>query len=70
MDLSFCELPDQPGLHGSKENLSLLGPLPGSFHMVQNPLDLRPGKIGINNQTGLILYLFFQSLLFQGITEL
>ena len=46
------ELPGQPGVHGAEQELSVSGPLPGTCHMIQNPLDLGGGEIGVGDQTG------------------
>ena len=50
-DLSLRQIPDQPGIHRTEEQLALLRHLPGSLYMVQNPFDLRPGKIGVRYQS-------------------
>ena len=58
MYFPFGQFPDQPGINGTEQKLPPFRPFPGPFHMLQNPLNLRGGKIGIRNQPGL----FFQSL--------
>ena len=52
MNSSLGQLPDQPGLHGTKQKLSLLCSFAGALHIIQDPFDLRPGKIGIRHQPG------------------
>ena len=53
MDFSAGELPDEPGLHGAEEQLSPLGPLPGAGDVVQDPLELGAGEVGVHHQPGL-----------------
>ena len=53
MHLAAGQLPDQPGLHGAKHQLPGLGLFPRAFHIVQDPLQLGGGEVGINNQSGL-----------------
>ena len=48
------QLPDQPCVHSAEQDLSCLGPLPCTGHIVQDPLDLRCGEIGIGHQTGVL----------------
>ena len=48
------QLPDQPCVHGAEQNLPCLGPLPRTGHIVQDPLDLRCGEIGIRHQAGIL----------------
>ena len=50
MDSSLCKFPDQPGLHRSKQQFSLFRGLSRPFDMIQNPLNLCRGKIGVNDQ--------------------
>ena len=54
MDLAPGELPDEPGLHRSKEQLSGTGLLPGARYMVQNPPQLGSGEIGVQHQAGFL----------------
>ncbi len=68
MHLSLCQLPDQPGLHRPKEQLAPLRPLSGALHMVQDPFKLRPRKIGVNHQSGLLPEHVNQSLFLQLVT--
>ena len=52
MDTAACQLPDQPGIHRSEEQFPGLSTPSGTGNMVQKPLDLRAGKIGVRNQAG------------------
>ena len=48
------QLPDQPCVHSAEQDLPCLGPLPRTGHIVQDPLDLRCGEIGIGHQAGVL----------------
>ncbi len=71
MGLALSQIPDQPGVNGAKEQISLLSLCPCPFHIVQNPFDLGGGKIGVHHQTGIfpdILFHFF--ICFDGIADI
>ena len=70
MDGPLRQLPDEPGLHGSKEQLAALCPLSGALHMIQNPFDLSSRKIGVDHQPGFLAEFFSQPLFLQGIAIL
>ena len=55
MRFSSGQLPHQPGVHGSEQQLPGSGPLPSPFHMVQNPLELGGGEVGVDEQAGVLL---------------
>ena len=48
------QLPDQPCVHSAEQDLPCLGALPRTGHIVQDPLDLRCGEIGIRHQAGIL----------------
>ncbi len=48
------EIPDEPGVHGAEPQFSTLRPLPGAGNVVQNPLQLAGGKVGVGNQPGFL----------------
>ena len=52
MNLPPGQLPDQPGSHGTEENISLFCPFPDTGHIFQNPPDFGAGKIGIDDKAG------------------
>ena len=54
MDFAAGELPDQPGVNGTEEQLAGIGPLSGPGHIVQQPFDLGAGEIGVRLQAGLM----------------
>ena len=53
VDLSAGQLPDQPGVDGAEKQLALLRPLSGAGGVVQQPLDLGAGEIGVGHKAGL-----------------
>ena len=65
MDAALCQIPDQPGVHGSEEKLPPLCPFPGAFHMIQYPFDLAPGEICVGNKAGPLPDFFLPSLRLQ-----
>ena len=64
------QVPDEPGIDGSKEQFALLCACPCPFHMVENPGNLAGGKIGVGDQTGLFLDLLAVSFLQQIVDEI
>ena len=70
VDLSLGQLPHEPGVHVSKEDLSPLRPLPDAGHVLQDPSDLGAGKIGVDDQAGLLAEGVHQPLGFQAVTVL
>ena len=65
MDPAAGQIPDQPCINGSKEQFTLFGPLPGVFHVIQNPFNLCPGKISIRDQPRCLLDKGFIALCLQ-----
>src|SRR5690606_7940753 len=53
VNLAAGQAPDEKSVDGAGEKLPLLGPPSGSLTLVEQPGDLRPGKIGIEQQAGL-----------------
>ena len=49
------EVPQQPGVDGAGEELAALGPLTGAVDVVEDPRDLRPGRVGVGQKAGLVL---------------
>ena len=54
MHCAAGETPEQETVHGSKGELALFRPRPGTRHMVQNPRDFRARKIRIEQKPGLL----------------
>lgn len=52
---SAGHVPDQPGVDRPGEQLPVLGALPRPRHPVQDPGDLRAGRIGVDQQAGPVL---------------
>ena len=68
MDSAPGELPDEPGLHRSKQQFPFFRPLPGAGHIFQNPAQLGAGKIGVDDKAGLFPKAFRQPLCLQLVT--
>ena len=45
-----CQLPDQECIDRTKQQLSRLGPIPRTVHIVEDPFQLGPRKIGVQQQ--------------------
>ena len=67
MNSSLGQLPDQPGLHCTKQKLSLLCSFADPLHIIQDPFYLGSGKIRIDNKSCFLTEFFFQSLFFQAV---
>ena len=57
VDRPAGELPHQPGVHRAEEQLAPLRLLTGALYMVQNPLELGGGEVGVNEQSGVLLHI-------------
>ena len=53
--LAAREFPRQPGVDGAEGEPSFRRRLPRAVHMIENPLELRAGEIGVEDETGLLL---------------
>ena len=47
------QLPEQPGVNRAEGQFAAPRPFPGTGHVVQQPTDLAPGEISVNDQTRL-----------------
>ena len=56
------QLPDEPGIHRAEEQTAFLGHLAGIRHIVQDPLDLGAGKIGIDEEASVLADVVLQAL--------
>ena len=63
------EVPDQPAVHRAAAKLPLLCPLPGTRDIVQQPLELGTGEIGINQQPRFLLYSLYPAISLQLIAD-
>ena len=50
MHLAMGQLPHQPAVHRAKGQLAALGRVAGAGHMVQHPLQLGAGEVGVYQQ--------------------
>ena len=65
MHRTLGELPDQPGLHRSEQQLALLCKLSRTLNIIENPLDLRRRKIRVNDQSRLLTVCLLETLRLQ-----
>ncbi len=63
------QVPDQPAVHRAKGQFAALGPRPRPRHVVQNPLQLGAGEIGIEHQAGAVGNGVPDAALFQGAAQ-
>ena len=68
MHAATGQLPQQPAVDGAECQLAGLGARTGTGHVVQQPLQLGGGEIGIQHQAGLVLDACGQSPLAQCVT--
>src|SRR5215470_953012 len=54
MSLAAAQAIDQPGVNGAEGEVARVRLLPRVFHVLQEPGDLRPRKIGVGHQAGLL----------------
>ena len=54
MDLASRQLPDQPGVHGTEQQLPCFSLFPCPGNVIQNPLDLGGGEVGVRHQAGVL----------------
>ena len=57
MNAPAGEVPDQPGVDRAESQFAAFGPRPCACDMVENPTQLRPGEVGIEQQAGAPLHL-------------
>ena len=62
------EVSDEPGVDGAQTEVVLRRQLPGARHVLQNPLELGPRKVGVQHQAGFLPYCIGQALRFQLLT--
>ena len=64
------QFPYQPGLDCSEKKIATLRLLPRSRYVIQDPFDLRSGKISIYHKTGFLAKTLSKTFGFEGITVL
>ena len=70
MDLPAGQVPDEPAIHRSGAQFSPLRPLADAGNVIHDPLQLRTGKIGVDQQAGLFRHHFPQTVSLQPIADL
>ena len=61
MHAALGHVPDQPGVDGPEQQLPLLRLFTGAGHIVQDPLDLGAGEIGVQQQAGIFPHVFLKA---------
>ncbi len=62
-------LPYQPGIDGAEQQLAVHRLLAGSFDVVEDPLHLGAGEVGVQHQTGVFTDVLFQAARFELFTD-
>lgn len=57
MGAAAGQIPDEPRVHIAEQQLAALGTLARTRNVIEDPLDLRAGKIGVDEQAGLLLHI-------------
>ena len=57
MGAAAGQIPDEPRIHVAEQQLAALGTLARTGNVIEDPLDLRAGEIGVNEQAGLFLHI-------------
>ena len=57
MGAAAGQIPDEPRVHIAEQQLAALGALARTRNVIEDPLDLRAGKIGVDEQAGLLLHI-------------
>ena len=63
------QLPDQPAIHGAEQQAALRRHLAGVGDVIQDPLDLGAGKIGVDQQAGMLPDIRLQPLSLQFLAD-
>ena len=56
------QLPDEPGIDGTAEELAVLGASLRTLNLVEDPADLRAGEIRVDHETGAVAEESFEAL--------
>ena len=67
MSLTTGQLPDQPGINSTENQIASLRASLGALNMVENPSNLGTGEVSIDGQTSLVFELLSESLSLQAI---
>ena len=70
MGLPAGQVPDEPAVHRPGAQFSPLRPLADAGNVVHDPLQLRTGKIGVDQQAGLFRHRFSKAVGLQPVADL
>ena len=70
MGLPAGQVPDKPAVHRSCAQFSPLRPLADAGNVIHDPLQLRTGKIGVDQQAGLFRHRFSKAVGLQPVADL
>ena len=65
MGTTTGQLPGQPGIHCTEQQLTALSAFTGTFYVIENPLDFGAGEIGVQHQPGGFTHVPLQTGFFQ-----
>ena len=63
------KVPDEPRVHIAEQQVAALGALSCTRNVIQNPLDLRAGEVGIDEQTGFLLHVVAETVRHQLVAD-
>src|SRR5262249_61829421 len=69
VDPATSQLPQKPGVDRSERELAGLGALAGARYLVEQPPDLRPREIGVQDQAGPLAHVGLEAIGTQPLAE-
>jgi len=63
------QVPDEPAVHGAEGEFAVFGPLPSPVHVVEEPLDLGAGEVGVQNQPCFLLEQIQVALILEAVAD-
>ena len=62
--LATSQFPDQETVNGAEQQIPVIRLGPGAGYILQDPAQFGPGKVGVKEQAGLLVYRGFMPRLF------
>ena len=69
VNLAAGEFPDQPAINGAEQQLAFACALSAAFDVIENPLELGAGEVGVGDQPCRFLDVVFQSVTLELLTD-